>query len=509
MIIRPGRNASGTCHAGQAGLLVDGESYYAAFYEAARRAEHYILLSGWQFDSDAQLIRGERALREKGRPTTLLRFLVALCEERPELKIYIIAWDYHVLFALEREWLQELVFHWRTHPNIHFRFDSGLPSGASWHRKYAVIDGRWAFLGGMDLCESRWDTRHHHAEDPLRVTYGEDPYKPYHDVQCFLGGEIAAVLAEEHQRRWACLEDEPLVLPPPLPFDAPLPLELSLRLPPGPVALSHTLGQCMEPPTDSVREVHALFVDAIAAARQVIYIETQYFTSSVAFRAIIARMRSAPPGLEIVVVLPQKPEAPKEEIALGPRQSTLMRRLGEEAAVRGHHFGVYYSATPSAHGEPIPTYIHSKVMIVDDVFLTVGSANMTNRSLALDAELNASWEAGPRDEDLRAAIAAARADLLAEHCGCSAPELAESADLVARLDALTAVPGTRLFVHQLENIIESSDVLEALLPPSFGYDPDGPLIADEDWEQLLAGETSVFGRALERLKHTLRGGPEV
>lgn len=504
MIIRPGRNASCTVDVPRAGVLIDGEDYYLAVYQAFQRAENYILLSGWQFDSDAQLIRGERAIGEGIRATTLLRVLVELCEAKPDLRVYIIAWDFHVLFAMEREWLQETIFHWRTHRNIHFRFDAKLPSGASWHRKYVVIDGRWAFLGGMDLCEGRWDTRAHHTEDPLRVTYAEEPYKPYHDVQCFLDGEAAQVLAEEHRQRWALLEDEPLVLPPPLPRVEDLPFRSTLPLPPARVAISHTLGACAEPPTEEVREVQALFVDAIATARSLIYIETQYFTSTAAFRAIQARVHSAPSPLQIVVVLPQKPEAPKEEIALGPRQATLMRRLGEDARARGHHFGVYYSASPSPRHERAPTYIHSKLMIVDDTFLTIGSANMTNRSMAFDAELQASWEAGPDDPDLAAAIRRVRAELLAEHSGRAVEGWEEVEGLVARLDACAADPDSKLYLHELENVIEGSD-LEAILPTNLGYDPEAPLIDDREWEQLMSGETSVFGRALARLRRTLQG----
>ena len=44
-----------------AGLLVDGDDYYKAFYAAAREAEHYIVLAGWQFDSEACLLRGADA----------------------------------------------------------------------------------------------------------------------------------------------------------------------------------------------------------------------------------------------------------------------------------------------------------------------------------------------------------------------------------------------------------------------------------------------------------------
>ena len=48
-IIQPGRNAWRTAHADASGILVDAADYYHAFYDAARQAKRYIVMSGWQF----------------------------------------------------------------------------------------------------------------------------------------------------------------------------------------------------------------------------------------------------------------------------------------------------------------------------------------------------------------------------------------------------------------------------------------------------------------------------
>ncbi|HTE38960.1 MAG TPA: VTT domain-containing protein, partial [Reyranella sp.] len=68
--------------------------------------------------------------------------------------------------------------------------------------------------------------------------------------------------------------------------------------------------------------------------------------------------------------------------------------------------------------------IHSKVMIIDDHFLRIGSANLNNRSMGADTECDLSIEAA--DDGQRAAIAAVRDRLLGEHCGVPAEELAEA-----------------------------------------------------------------------------------
>ena len=91
----------------EVGLLVDAEVYYRQFYRAALAAKRSILLAGWQFDSDVALLRGEDAEKAPG-PVSLIKFLNYLCEQRPELQIRILAWDFHVVFAAEREWMQKL-----------------------------------------------------------------------------------------------------------------------------------------------------------------------------------------------------------------------------------------------------------------------------------------------------------------------------------------------------------------------------------------------------------------
>jgi hypothetical protein len=60
-IIQPGRNAEPTTRTDAAGVLVDGPSYYRAFYRAPVTARHYIQMSGWQFDSTVPLVRGDDA----------------------------------------------------------------------------------------------------------------------------------------------------------------------------------------------------------------------------------------------------------------------------------------------------------------------------------------------------------------------------------------------------------------------------------------------------------------
>jgi uncharacterized membrane protein YdjX (TVP38/TMEM64 family) len=70
----------------------------------------------------------------------------------------------------------------------------------------------------------------------------------------------------------------------------------------------------------------------------------------------------------------------------------------------------------------IDTMVHSKVMVVDDGLIRVGSANLNNRSLGLDTECDLAFEA--QTPGHRQAIAQLRDRLLGHHCGVAAENVA-------------------------------------------------------------------------------------
>src|ERR1700741_5178232 len=121
-ILSPGRNCWQVDDADDSGLLIDGRDYYQAFYHAALTAERYILISGWQFDSSVVLLRGKDAEGAPGK-TNLLEFLNELCERKPGLRIYMLAWDYSMLYGLDREWFQQWYFNWSTNERLKFHYD--------------------------------------------------------------------------------------------------------------------------------------------------------------------------------------------------------------------------------------------------------------------------------------------------------------------------------------------------------------------------------------------------
>jgi hypothetical protein len=124
-------------------VIVDACAYYAALYRAASLAQHHIVIAGWQFDSNVKLLRGQAA-EEARYPVEFLPFLNALCAERHGLRVYLLAWDYSLVYSLEREWLQGLKFAFQSSDAIRFEFDQHPSFGGSHHQKFAVIDGALA-----------------------------------------------------------------------------------------------------------------------------------------------------------------------------------------------------------------------------------------------------------------------------------------------------------------------------------------------------------------------------
>ena len=90
-ILVPGRTCAAVLRTADAGLLIDGRDYYRAVYDLCRQAKRSILMLGWQFDSRVDLLCGDDA-EGAPYPVGLLPFLAALCEERPDLRIHILAW---------------------------------------------------------------------------------------------------------------------------------------------------------------------------------------------------------------------------------------------------------------------------------------------------------------------------------------------------------------------------------------------------------------------------------
>jgi phospholipase D1/2 len=471
-ILQPGRNCERVEPIESSGVLIDARDYYLAVHEALLAARRSVLIAGWQFDSAVPLIRGDDA-KDLTAPSELLPLLEHITKQNPELHIHILAWDFSFVFAKEREWLQRVKFDWMTNERIHFVFDDKHPSGGSHHQKLVVVDGEIAFTGGIDLCDARWDDSAHTLDNPLRFKLNGDLQKPYHDVMAYCTGPIVRSVEHLFCERWRRATGESLALPPPSP-SARLPRraleQLALPVRCSEVAISLTFGEHQASGTAKVEQIKALHEDAIARADQLIYIETQYFTSRGIYAALADRLKADRPKLEVVIVLPMGADTPKENFALGAAQQWVLSSLRQIAQQHGHAIRILCSVATREDGSPAPTFIHSKVLITDNRLMTIGSANVTNRSMSLDSELNLVWECR-EDNALATSIARVRARLLSEHAGIEHDVAFEqTTGLTARLDQLIGHSKLRLReLPESPDSIPQTPLLEQAFDPEKAF----------------------------------------
>lgn len=456
-----------TAPATDARLIIDAREYFLTFYQAVLRAERHVFIAGWQFDSKVELLRGEDAEGAPG-PVELLKFLASVTEQKPNLRVCILAWDYSAVFALEREWLQRFVFDSRA-PRVLFRFDKNHPTGACHHEKLVILDGTLAFVGGIDLARSRWDDRSHDLANPLRTEVGE-PQKPYHDVMAAVVGPIVQHLEERFLNRWEAATEAPLELDVSSEPVQSQVLSSGLAIAGTQVAIARTGTVGQEPSQSEIRELHQA---AVLHAERLIYLETQYFTARVMHDALIARFRDRRRGpLQVVLVMPRGADTPKEAMALGAAQNELLTSLSLAAEENGSELRILFSAPTSGDALGVPTFIHSKLLIVDDRLLSVGSANWTSRSLSIDTELNLNWESPSPSDPLARSMAVIRAELLSEHAGIPTDlRLGKIEGLVEKLDRLVAGE-TKLKRRTLEDLVSRA---ERPLHIERIFDPEKPL----------------------------------
>lgn len=192
----------------------------------------------------------------------------------------------------------------------------------------------------------------------------------------------------------------------------------------------------------NVREVEQLYLDAIGWARRSIYIENQYLTSASVVAALAARLRE-PDGPEVVLVLPRRCPGWLEQRTVGLARRHRLQELHESD--EGERLRVVFPHVPGVEGG---VFVHAKVMVVDDVLARVGSANLSNRSMGFDTELDLAVSSHD-DPRVGSAISGLRNRLLAEHLGSDPDTVARivaaaGGSLLAVLDALSSESGRTL-----------------------------------------------------------------
>ena len=432
-LLREGENCWRIAHTRRAAFLIDVDAYFSAFRQVVSQAHHTVFILGWDIDSRVRLNPGGDEP-----PLLLLPFLNDLLARRPELRVFALAWDFSVIFTLERELLPAYRFAWNAHPRLSFVLDDAHPFSGSHHEKIVVVDDTVAFAGGVDLAIRRWDTAAHRAHDPARVDPDGVPYPPMHDVHMIVDGDAAAALGERARARWQRATGQ--APPPPRGPGGgvdPWPDTVTPDVRDAPLGIARTMPELDGTP--AVREIATLALESIAAARRFIYAENQYLTSA-AVGSTLARRLEEPDGPEVVLVLPREEHGWLEQSSMGVLRARVIQRLVDSD--RHGRLRLFYPTVPQLAGACVN--VHDKVMIIDDRLARVGSANLSNRSMGLDTECDLVLDADIAPA-LQPVIAQLRDRLLAEHMGVEPRAVADALDargsLIAAIDALRAAAG--------------------------------------------------------------------
>jgi phospholipase D1/2 len=481
-ILESGRNCWKVEHASRLATLVDAADYFSAFAETCRAAERQILILGWDFDRHERLHRVDSSDEF---PDELGAFLAELVRRNPKLSVYLLSWDFNMIYAAERELLPALRLRIQAPPRFHFRLDDMHPKGASHHQKVVVVDDRVAFAGGIDLSRWRWDTTGHKPDDPRRTDPAGKPYPPFHDMMMVVEGEAAARLGQLARERWRRARG--WKIKPPLGIEhSPWPESVTSGLDDVRVAIART-----EPAhrgREAVEEVSRLYLDAITAARKTIYIENQYFTARALAEALIMRLAEED-GPQVVLVLPEKTGGWLEQVTMDVVRGRIVERLHE--ADRHDRLRIYFPYQPGLGEECIS--VHSKLLIIDDRLLRIGSSNTSNRSMGLDTECDLAIESSEPNDKVARYIGHFHARLLAEHLDCEAEDVIQATHAQGGLiEAIESLQGNQRSLRPLD--CEVAAEVDELVPDSSLIDPSEPFSPDYFIEEYVPKSRKSQGR---------------
>jgi len=461
-----GRNCWRRPVADRVAFLVDAAQYYDAFASAVERAQRDVWILAWDVHSETPLRAGDP-------PLALGDFLLRVLERSPELHVHLLSWSFIALYAADREPREDGIARLQ-HPRLHLHFDACHPPLACHHQKIVVVDDAVAFAGGLDLTAGRWDTAAHRPDQPLRTNAKGEIGPPFHDLMMAVSGDAAAALGELCRERWYRATGE-RVRAPERGDSRVWPPQLAAELEGVPVAIART-----EPDVGAgeVREVEALDHDAIRAAKRWIYLETQYLSAEGIGRALARRLAERN-GPQVVVVMPRDSTDWLEAATMGVMRARVLSRM--RRADRYKRLRVYYPTVPDIGDGYVK--VHSKLVLVDDTFVRIGSSNLSGRSLGQDTECDLAIEA-EGDSRVRRAINGFLARLLGEHLGC--PPARFAATLERRGSLIAAIDEHRRGERTLLPLpARQRRWLKRVAPGAAVLDPPRPLPSLTRWMKTL------------------------
>lgn len=367
-------------------VLVDGAEAFGAIARAIDQARESVHISGWHIAPRFELVRGEDGVS--------IGALLAEAAEHLDVRVLVWAGSPIAVFHPTRSEVREAVTELTRRTRIRCEADPREHPMHCHHEKTMVVDGEVAFVGGIDMTDlagDRYDTSAH----PARWRLG------WHDVTTRLTGPAVRDVADHFALRWSQLTGEP-----PSPAQTPTPAGVHT------VQVVRTVAEGMYDrlPRGSFRVLES-YIRAIRNAERYIYLENQFLWAPEIVVPLAEKLRDPPRDeFRLVIVLPSRANNGQDDT----RGQVAVLESADAGAGR-----LSVATLRSLSGtRDDRLYVHAKVGIIDDRWLTVGSANLNAHSLLNDTEMNVVCD----DPELARQT---RLRLWAEHLGTSVDAIAE------------------------------------------------------------------------------------
>ena len=418
--------------------LIDGRAAMLAMCKAFLAAKEYILLAGWDICVELPMVRGDdtralggetiiddaaiqERLRAEGldeastafwmasqlRVVDVLGFMV-----QRGVKVGVLLWDaYHVGSHVTNDPVEQQKALRAVGVDCLLDDSSRQVShiAQSLHQKCCVVDGSVGFVGGIDLTVQssgdydRWDTHHHLCLTPERSSGRSATEHPWHDAHSQIQGPAVADVLRNIVQRWSAVARRHNLADWPAQLEEMVPPERSS-------GVTAQVVRTIPPHTyefapEGIATIKDAYLRAIANARRFIYLENQYLWPEVFIGLDNVRWGERSPesmavieaigdaiarGVQVAITLPDHPNCGRRFTDGGVQ--LLRQRASESGSPERLRVFTLGSAEsdPDAPGGIIyrPVYTHGKIAVIDDLWWTVGSANLNSRGMHTDAEIN-------------------------------------------------------------------------------------------------------------------------
>jgi phosphatidylserine/phosphatidylglycerophosphate/cardiolipin synthase-like enzyme len=236
------------------------------------------------------------------------------------------------------------------------------------HEKLVVVDDETAFVGGIDLtglAGNRLDS----SEHPRRDGIG------WHDTALRLEGPLVTDVARHFLMRWRAAADG----------DAPEPADRAARGEGVEAQLVRTVPERLyDPCRDGEWSILESYLRALQTAERLVYLESQFLWSPELTFVLADKLRRPPhDDFRVIALLPSHPNNGADD---SRGQIGLLIDADKKSGDDTTRFLACTLYQPGPGGHPV--YVHSKAAVIDDAWLTVGSANLNEHSLFNDTEAN-------------------------------------------------------------------------------------------------------------------------